>query len=372
MNKNIAKVIHSTSDEMLMQQAIQALHLAQITDDYLFLVQKVSGNLYETVSIVFPDHLRMIYLLTNKRRRQVWNAVLAAKSTQRLLKKGGKKIVALRHALLTQRETELLESAYGPLPQSFKALLSRLGTVAKDYHVYSDLFELAKVCGTRLRKELLHETPLTAKTIHRLTLLPEKFRSLRFAKGFQDDEHLKLFIEFSKKFEEVDFLQKDTLRDQLSKAIHRKGDVSAVMRNIYVRLDFPSQAVPDCETLRFLSNGLALEEAAKKYNNCLATLVPSAVRGDTQFYEWTGRAHAVVALRKHCGHWAVNEIRLKENREPADTFISTIVAHFAKYQVGENMYLSQFVEKFLGSNAFDFEDDLHDQDFDFEYMLNAA
>ena len=89
MNNNIAKVIHSTSDEILKQQAIQALHLAQITDDYLFLVQKVSGNLYETVSIVFPDHLRMIYLLTNKRRRQIWNAVLAAKSTQRLLKKGG-------------------------------------------------------------------------------------------------------------------------------------------------------------------------------------------------------------------------------------------------------------------------------------------
>ena len=52
-----------------------------------------------------------------------------------------------------------------------------------------------------------------------------------------------------------------------------------------------------------------------------------------------------------------DEVELKEVLK--DT---TIVAHFAKYQVGENMYLSQFVEKFLGSNAFDFEDDLHDQD----------
>ncbi|NHQ75765.1 hypothetical protein HAT86_15030 [Roseovarius gahaiensis] len=369
------QLISPASEQTHMQQAIQALHMAQITDDYQKVVSKLAGELYDDVCLVFPGHLQMLYLLTHVRRRQVWNAVIAADETQEILGHDKKGIVALRHALLKQKSTQLLQDAYGEVPNSFEALLGRLGNVAQHYDTYRDLFELARNGDPKLRKQLLQEKPLKAELVKRLAGLPARLRSVKFAKGFECETQIKRFVDFLGAWEDMDMPEKAELDERLYKAIHHGGGVSEAIRQIYIRLPFPEQTVPNCEKVKFLENGCALEDAAKRYDNCLATLVPQAVRGETQFYEWKGRAHAIVAIKKKRGHWEIDEIKLRKNREPAPEFADTIQRHFKQYGVGEHIQFSQLIEKFLSPSAFEFDEcDLFDPDaqVDFEYLLNAA
>jgi len=107
----------------------------------------------------------------------------------------------------------------------------------------------------------------------------------------------------------------------------------------------------------------------------MGTLVPQGVRGETQFYEWRGRAHAVVAIKMHRGHWEIDEIKLRKNREPAPEFADAILQHFKKHGVGGHIHFTQLIEDFISSSAFDLEGgdyDLHDVNVDFDYLLNAA
>ena len=367
--------ISPTNEQALMQQAIQALHMAQITDDYQEIVSKIAGELYDDICLVFPGHLQMLYLLTHVRRRQVWNAVIAADKTQEILGQEHKKIVALRNVLLTQKSASLLEEAYGEVPNSFEALLGRMGPIAQEHDIYRDLFELAKNGGAKLRQQMLKEKPLKADLVKRLAAMPARIKSVKFAKAFECDTQLSRFLDFLEAWDEMDIPGKAELDDKLYKAIFKHGDVSEAIRQIYIRLPFPEQVVPNCETVKFLENGRALEEAAKRYSNCLATLVPQGVRGETQFYEWKGRAHAVVAIKMRRGHWEIDEIKLRKNREPAPEFADAILQHFKKYGVGGHIHFTQLIEEFISSSAFDLEGgeyNLHDVNVDFDYLLNAA
>ena len=369
------QLISPASEQTHMQQAIQALHMAQITDDYQKVVSKLAGELYDDVCLVFPGHLQMLYLLTHVRRRQVWNAVIAADETQEILGHDKKGIVALRHALLKKKSTQLLQDAYGEVPNSFEALLGRLGNVAQHYDIYRDLFELARNGEPKLRKQLLHEKSLKAELVKRLTELPAHLQSVKFAKGFESETQMKRFVDFLGAWGDVDMPEKAELDERLYKAIHHGGGVTEAIRQIYIRLPFPEQTVPNCKKVKFLENGCALEDAAKRYDNCLATLVPQAVRGETQFYEWKGRAHAIVAIKKKRGYWEIDEIKLRNNREPAPEFSETIQQHFKKYGVGEHIHFCQLIEQYLSASVFELDElGFHeaDNEIDFGYLLNAA
>ena len=369
------QLISPTSEQTHIQQAIQALHMAQITDDYQKIVSKLAGDLYDDVCLVFPGHLQMLYLLTHVRRRQVWNAVIAADQTQEILGHDKKGIVALRHALLKQKSTQLLQDAYGEVPNSFEALLGRLGNVGQHYDIYRNLYQLVRNGDSKLRKQLLQEKPLKADLVKHLAALPARLRNVKFAKQFECETQIKQFLDFLSAWEDVEIPEKAKLSENLYEAIHRQGEVSEVIRQIYIRLPFPDQTVPNCEKVKFLENGCALEDAAKRYDNCLATLVPQAVRGDTQFYEWKGRAHAIVAIKKKREHWEINEIKLRKNREPAPEFASTIRQHFKQYGVGKHLHFTRLIEQFLSPSAFELDEfDLHDPDtqIDIDYLHIAA
>lgn len=364
-----------TSEQMHIQQAIQALHMAQITDDYQNVVKRLAGELYEDVCRIFPDHLQMLYLLTHERRRQVWNAVIATQGAPKKSKNYQKESVALRRALLQQKSTHLLHDAYGEVPNSFEGLLCRLGPNAKHQEVYRDLFNLALTCGPKLRKQLIQEKSIDAELVKFLAKMPERLRSVKFVKTFKSEAQLDRFLAFLDAWKSAYMPDKEELNEKLYHAVHRHGDVCEVIRQIFIRIPFPKQTVPNCKRVTFLTNGCALEEASKRFDNCLAGLVPEAVRGDTQFYEWNGRAHAIVALQKKRGHWSIAEIKLRKNQQPAPEFAETIERHFRTHGVGENIHLTQLIQEFVSSSAFTLDvTDLFpaDQDIDLDYLFNAA
>lgn len=373
MMKKYTNLAAPISDEIQKQQAIQALHFAQITNDYQQLVRNIACNLYENVTKIFPDHLQMIYLLTNDRRRQVWHAVIAADKTQDILKRGGKEIVKLRHALLNQKSTALLETAYIELPKSFEALLSRLGTEAQDHDVYLKLYEIALLGEPRLRKQMLEEEKLHPKTVRRLHALPVDLRNVRFVNSLQDDESVQSFVGLLEEMQSISFPEKTALEEKLLQAVKHSGNVSSVIKEIYIRLPFPPQLVPDSNLLRYLDCGLELEKAGKEFKNCLGVLVPQAIRGERQFYVWNN--NAIVSLHKHRGCWVVDEIKLRDNQEPAAKFQKMIIAHFAERGVKKIQDFPSMLEPFLLKESFNFDAPrVNDEDgqFDFSYFMEAG
>ncbi|NOD36634.1 MULTISPECIES: hypothetical protein [unclassified Ruegeria] len=354
-------------------KAIEALQSAQITNDYQKLVAKLAGPLHDNVALVFPGHMQMLYLLTNARRRQVWNAVLAAERTISKLAESQNNVTAMRHALLSQKSADLLAEAYGDMPPSFEALLFRFGFVAQEQETYSKLYALAHD-GPRLRKQILNEKRLSSGTIDRLSYLPQELRCLHFAKSFQKDRHVQTFVDIYDELRAENFPDWKELKDKLHLIVRQRRDVSSFMRSMYVRLPFPAQHVPDCHRVRFLSNGLAMEAASKRYRNCLSEKVPQALRGDRQYYEWTGKKQAIVEIFWHRARWEVDEIRLKRNHWPCEELFKTILAHFARHGVNVKPDLPQKLEQFIMEDTFDFGDrrtTFEDRNFDLTYVVDA-
>jgi len=78
---------------------------------------------------------------------------------------------------------------------------------------------------------------------------------------------------------------------------------------------YPEPPPPPFEStprLRPLTTKAALREAARRYNNCLATRVTHAVGGFSAYYEWTGNPGAIVEISRD----AIFGWRLEEAKGP--------------------------------------------------------
>lgn len=373
MFKNQIDYAGPASEELKKQQAIQVLQFAQITKDYQQVVKRIACNLYDDVANIFPDHLQMIYLLTNDRRRQVWHAVIASEIMQDTLKTGGKAVVKLRHDLLATKSTQLLKAAFNDLPNSFEALLSRFGTQAQDREVYLMLYDIARIGGPTLRRQMLGGEELQARTIRHLHALPADLRNVGFANSLKDQQSVKDFVRLMNEMQLAKFQDKADVEEKLLIAIKNNKNVPAAIKEIYIRLPFPPQIVPDTERLRYITCGLELEKVAKEFNNCLGNFVPIALRGEKQFYVWS--KDLVVSIHKYRGHWQVDEIKLKGNREPTVKLQKTIINHFAKNGVQKINGFASMLEPFLLEDAFNFggvEPNIDDMEFDFSYFAQVA
>ena len=91
----------------------------------------------------------------------------------------------------------------------------------------------------------------------------------------------------------------------------------AVREDLYP--DPPPPPFPETERLKPLATKAAMREAAKRYDNCLATRVSNAVSGFSAFYEWRGGDGAVVEI----GRDAIFGWRLEEAKGPRNAVLDT-------------------------------------------------
>ena len=366
MSEHVCIADTNDRNSLELAQSIQALNLTQITDDYQQIVLKLAGPLYALVRAVFPSHLQLTYLVTDSRRRQIWNAYLAAPAISQTLEKDScEACVAVRRALLCERSEDLIKEAYGAVYPGLLSIFAKLGTDGMAPEIYRDLYRLISA-DCRLRKVLMHEDRITPHLVESLSLLPTAFRSLRFAKTFDSKGEVHAFIAMISRLQELQFLEKEHLIGRLSRHAKNGLPVKSILEQIYLAIPFPDPIVPDDDKLRHLRNGRELKAAAKKYNNCLAGLVRWALRDDRQFYEWLGDARAIIELRRHhSGNWFVDEIRLKENAYPTPDMEKEIVAHFKAAGVTGEPGVAQLVERFMRAAEHEFvDDDLEMLEFD--------
>lgn len=85
-------------------------------DSVQLLVKHFARNLSNRVERIFPDALGLQYVTASALKRQVWNAVLAVTDEIQDIPK-------FRQTLLSKSNRQLLQEAYGSVPNGFRLAL---------------------------------------------------------------------------------------------------------------------------------------------------------------------------------------------------------------------------------------------------------
>jgi hypothetical protein len=339
---------------------------SSVSTEYFSLAKTIAGSLYPIVQEVFPQHYALLYITCSERRRQIWNAVLS--TIHHEIDKD--QIKNLRNDLLTKKGSALIEQVYGSNPPGFISLIGRFGRIAQSKETYDKLFELVRD-DEKLARALTHDLDLSASLIDNLHLMPKEYRSLPFVKALDSSEKVLQFVSLLRHFEDNPTYEA-TLKDlrRLIWAAEPKG-IATFLHNVYRSLSFPEPVVPDSLKTRYLHNGLSLDHAAQDFKNCLKDSVPSAVRGEAQFYVWRGAVPAVVSIVRHRNRWVIEDIRGRKNRKLMKDEHDKICAHFAEHGVTKELDFSELLERFILPSAWqDNPFAIHtDERFEMEYQF---
>lgn len=322
---------------------------SQITNDYQQMARELAGPLEAIVAKVFPGHLLMVYLLTDIRRRQVWNAYL---SSHRVAPHHDglteDQAAELRVKLLICRSYDLIVDGYGSSERGLIGLYGKLGPTALSAQFYL-LFHKTLTANEGLRRSLCHAPSIYPKALSLVFILPPELQSYPFARELLDCGASTQFLELYPHIQNQSFPNKLELMERLHRLIRIGRGFRAALKDIQRALAFPPQAIPDEGPLRFISNGQELCKIADRYFNCLRGEVSSALSDECQYYEWHSEPPAIICLKRHRERtWYITEIHLRDNASPSEALDIEIRAHFARYGIGERRCVADLFDRLLG------------------------
>jgi len=271
----------ATSPAERRQHMLDVARVGQVVTKQPYLIHKVAGPMAQTVSRVFGD-LSTVFVLTCPKRRQVYFAVLAKlEHDGRLNDLDQEQRSELLVRLLSNKNDALIEYAYSSNPTGFVSIVTALGPTASPPSLYLALHSLvddAPGLVAALRSKLQHAT-LSADMLAVLRQLPPKAESIELAAQFPD---LKNFTEFLDTYRVLTGLPEISLEHQ--EKLLATGKPKEVLRDLYFSVPFPEPIIHGSLAVRHIRNGHELNEAAVRYDNCLACYVPEALNNDRQFY----------------------------------------------------------------------------------------
>ncbi|MBU1374765.1 MAG: hypothetical protein KKE02_06920 [Alphaproteobacteria bacterium] len=212
---------------------------------------------------------------------------------------------------LTGRLREAIGAVLGSSPPGLERALGRLGETAWTAATYRKLLELLP--EPKPAKLLRHAETIDQGAVARLSRLPAPMgRSLGLAMLITDDGATAVA-------EAAGAIAVRSGAEAAIAAATRWADAEteaalfeAVREDLYPELPAPPFA--GTATLRPLATKAALREAARRYENCLATRVNHAVGGFAAYYEWTEGEGAVVEISRD----AIFGWRLEEAKGPSN------------------------------------------------------
>lgn len=317
------------------KSAVDLLEKANIKNsDAIYLARSLAGSMLTEVGSVFPNSFAMIYVLTDYKRRQIYNAYLAAKSSEGRISDPDE----FRHRLLFWRSKRLLQDGYGSIPHGFQTALERLGTVGQHPHIYKLLHRF--MCDSQNHaKALQHSSRIKAQTLEFMAILPDDLRSVHLAKKFKREKDVLAFVFAVEMLSGGNVTNRNELVAKIAQTASQRGSISGVLHKEYHSTSFPLQAVPDGAHVRFISNGELLRHVARQMNNCLAdNYFAEAIRGDYQFYTFADdeELKAVISIKNDRPYgWRIVEMRGPENLMIEDQLRAQIVEYFGSHQVYE-------------------------------------
>ena len=255
---NITNFIQPTGN---LHDAIEALHTCQITGDYRYPALALAGPLMSLVGALFPLHMILIYLTTSYKRRQVWNAYIAEMYANPENPQPITNPDATRAKLLNTSSKQLLQEAYGAIPEGFQNALERLGLNGEEPLVYLQLHNL--MSGTEAnRKSFSHASKIEASTITTLDALPKQLQNYDLAKQIKTPEDIKTLLFVINTLSNDDKEKYTELCANVINAAKRGHSVVAVLKREYELTPFKESVVPESEECKHIANAFELKKTA--------------------------------------------------------------------------------------------------------------
>ena len=240
------------------------------------LVKHFARNLSDRVERIFPDALGLKYVTVPTLKRQVWNAVLAITDDIQDIPK-------FRQNLLTKSNRQLLQEAYGTVPNGFRLALRKTGQFAQSRDFY-----------IRLHQHLTEHpddhhflngyTQIDERLIDILHTLPTPLNSFRYARHFASPRDVHRFkdawILLNRSEHEDPRIWMDAAKQFACGCSPQK-----TIQHKFNQARFPAPVVSHPH-LRHIATVGDLRGAAKRFKNCLMDYTGCALRNDLQFYEY--------------------------------------------------------------------------------------
>ena len=304
-NKNFCKT----------DKVMELIERTPLAASHEYLLSHLAGPLFPRVASVFTGEKAVAYILAEPKRRQVWNAVLAA----------GRSHDACHmslETLLMQTSKNLIVSAYGACPSGFLTLLGRCGDLGLPVDFYRFWQGLLEDGGCSIRQVAGSSLPLW-ELYRVLKNLPPELRTVAIAQRF--GEHLSV-NRFVKALRWIKGGQpSDAVWLSVRKHLERGMSPRKLLDRMLDDARCPAPYLLDAQ-FRHLGSVKMLRDAGRRFKNCLKLdfTLQEALRGEAQFYEWMGEGEpAIVSITNDMPFgWVVWSIQGVGNSEPdVETYV---------------------------------------------------
>ena len=320
--------VEASGPDLVASELVAILPRAQLAKSYEFQLSHLAGPLYPRVQRVFGGAHAPLYLLTDRTRRSVWNAVLAAHHPAGDMRQ-------LRTQLLETKSGTLLKQAFGGLPRGFLTILKKSGETGLDpdfYHFWhrylTDHPEDFPVVAAR--------GIFDAKLTDHMRGLPPALARLPIVGRFQSKEVRRLV-------EVMTWMHggrpDPAIWADLAIRLIAGENPLNILTKITDKLTFPSPYITGDHRFRHISSIRDLKQTAMRFENCLGEphSLQAGLRGYLQFYEYhDGKDLLVVSISAEPPFgFMVSDILLKDNELPEQAQLDRITKALAEHAVIE-------------------------------------
>ena len=240
------------------------------------LVKHFARNLSDRVERIFPDALGLQYVTASALKRQVWNAVLAVTDEIQDIPK-------FRQTLLTQSNRQMLQDAYGTVPNGFRLALRKTGPFAQDADYYVRLHQHL-INNPDDHRFLNGYTQIDERLIDIVVKLPAPMNSFKYAKYFGSPRDVQRFFDTWILLNQSEH-EDPRIWTNAEQKFACGCSPQKIIQHKFNKARFPKPVLTHLH-LRHIATVGDLRSAAKRFKNCLMDYTGSALRGDLQFYEY--------------------------------------------------------------------------------------
>lgn len=181
--------------------------------------------------------------------------------------------------------------------------------------------------------------------------LPKEFQTPGLTRVMATVDMLGHFVDLVEKLAVAEFPDQRKLFSDLGQAANSWGELTSVMKEIYLRMPLPEQVVPNDGMLNYLPTGLAILEADRKFKTTLHRQLPMITRSNSQVYEWCGEPNLLLVLSRYRTRWILASVWNQDGEEIDRD--DSIVSHLRTYGLGSPPELIDRVELFQKAGEFD-------------------
>jgi hypothetical protein len=323
-------------------QLVATLPRAQLAKSYAPLLQQLAGPLYPRISRIFGGPHAPIYILTEPYRRQVWNAVIAARYPEGDLDR-------LRTDLLEWKSHTLLEQAYGSVPRGFTTVLGKCEDIGLDadfyrfWHGYlteypEDFPAVAArpaigLAITKLLREAPRElarVPILCK-VGDITEISRLIEAMTWIHGGRPDP---------------------SLWGALAGRLLAGEKPLTILTKIADAVTYPAPYIKGDPRFRHLGTVLEMKAIGHEYENCLGSAfsLKDAVQGAEQYYEYCdGDDRLIVSITADMPFgYVVDDIRGHKNQRPALELRARVEGGLAEHGITRRKSVFDIIEDWGG------------------------